>query len=348
MRRHAGGHAVCFAGLTSVAVLSAAIRNHSGSKAMSIHEETGVGGLPRLRLEHPSGARAELYLQGAHVTSWQPAGGAEWLFLSRSAKFAAGAPIRGGIPVVFPQFADRGPLPKHGFVRTMPWRWVTGADTGDATSASGDASLTSDDATSASDDATRAGRGAAADAVRVVLELTDSAASMALWPHRFRTRLAVELGATSLRVALEVVNTGEQPLAFTGALHSYFRVAAAGRAAVQGLAGARYLDKTADMAKRTQSAPLVRVDGEVDRVYVDAPAAVSLLDEAADRELQIAGTGFGDVVIWNPWQDLADELEDLSRDEYQHMLCVEAAQAVQPVELAPGGRWHGAQQLQQR
>jgi glucose-6-phosphate 1-epimerase len=42
-------------------------------------------------------ARAEVYLQGAHVTAYTPRERAPLLFLSRASRFAAGAPIRGGV-----------------------------------------------------------------------------------------------------------------------------------------------------------------------------------------------------------------------------------------------------------
>ena len=35
------------------------------------------------------------------------------------------------MPVCFPQFAERGPLPKHGFVRNLPWRLLEARDEGD-------------------------------------------------------------------------------------------------------------------------------------------------------------------------------------------------------------------------
>src|SRR5512139_2122415 len=80
-----------------------------------------AGGLPKLSLVAPDGAQAEIYLYGAHVVSWIPAGGQERLFLSRASAFRVGAPIRGGVPIVFPQFGTTGPLPLHGLVRLMTW-----------------------------------------------------------------------------------------------------------------------------------------------------------------------------------------------------------------------------------
>jgi glucose-6-phosphate 1-epimerase len=283
---------------------------------MSVIEMPGAGGLRRLVMSHPDGGSAEVYLHGAHITSWTPARGAEWLFLSRSARFNAMEPIRGGIPVVFPQFAERGSLPKHGLLRTMPWIWTNPDETD-------------------------------GDSCRVELEVMDTDATRALWPHRFRARLTVELGSDDLTVALDVQNTDEMPCSFTAALHSYFRVDDVRRAAVAGLQGSRYLDKPAGMQERTQIDPLVGVGGELDRVYRQAPHVVSLIDDAAGRELRVAAEGFDDVVVWNPWQQLAAELQDLGAGEYLHMLCIEAAQAVDPIELAPGASWRGTQNLRQ-
>ena len=68
----------------------------------------GLGGLPRIELAAADGPRAEIYLHGAHVTSWFPAGATDdRLFVSTKAIFADDAPIRGGVPICFPQFADQ-------------------------------------------------------------------------------------------------------------------------------------------------------------------------------------------------------------------------------------------------
>ena len=87
----------------------------------------GIGDLPRLELTASDGARAEVYLHGAHIVSWVPANNHELLFLSQASKFRSTEPIRGGIPVVFPQFGTFGPLSLHGFARLMPWEF-TGVD----------------------------------------------------------------------------------------------------------------------------------------------------------------------------------------------------------------------------
>ena len=271
----------------------------------------GEGRLPRAILEAPDGARAELYLHGAHVTAWRPAGGDERLYLSRASEFRAGAAIRGGVPVIFPQFAGRGPLPKHGFARTAAWEPVGVRHLPQATSAT--------------------------------LRLADSPATRALWPHRFVAELTVTVGGPSLRLALAVVNTGDQALDFTAALHTYLRVADARQATIAGLTGARYEDSTAGGALRTEAAAVLRVVGEVDRVYLRAPGEVEVREPG--RTTVVRAEGFPDLVAWNPGPVRGAALADLEPDGWLRMLCVEAAAVGRPVVLAAGERWEGAQTL---
>eukprot|EP01137_Pigoraptor_chileana_P032556 Opistho-2@22113 len=82
-------------------------------------------GMDALELVAPDGARATVLLHGAHVLSWIPAGGEEQLYVSPRTAYASGQAVRGGVPVCFPQFAERGPLQKHGFARTKPWQLIS-------------------------------------------------------------------------------------------------------------------------------------------------------------------------------------------------------------------------------
>src|ERR671914_568067 len=85
--------------------------------------EPGRNALPRLVVDTPAAA-AHVYLHGAHVTHYQPRGARPVLFMSGSSHFAAGKPIRGGVPVIFPWFGPNAQDPKapaHGFARTQPW-----------------------------------------------------------------------------------------------------------------------------------------------------------------------------------------------------------------------------------
>ena len=276
---------------------------------MSRRLQPGANRLPRIRLAHASGASAELYLHGAHLTSWIPAGGAEALFLSQKAVFRPGSPIRGGIPVVFPQFSGLGPLPKHGFARVHEWEW---------TDPEGEGS-------------------------RATLELRDSPETRALWPHAFRARLTAELEESSLSVRFSVTNTDAREISFTTALHSYLRVEDAARASVEGLRGVRYRSKPEGVEDLPDPGPTVEFAGEVDRVYLDVPPELRLHDRAGGRTLRVGSSGFRDAVVWNPGAALAATLPDLAPEEYRRMVCVEAAQVGRAVEVAAGGGWSGGQ-----
>ena len=57
------------------------------------------------------------------------------------------------------------------------------------------------------------------------------------------------------------------------------------------------------------------------------------------RLLRIDKTGSATTVVWNPWRDKAARMGDLAADEWQGMLCVEAANAMDDaVTLGPGQR----------
>ena len=263
-------------------------------------------------LRAADGATAEIYLHGGHVTSWRPApGNEERLFLSARSEFHAGTAIRGGIPVIFPQFAAEGPLPRHGFARLSTWRVET------IEQVPGDAVAT--------------------------LSLTDSAETRALWNAQFRATLTVRVGGPRLVVSLAVENIGLLPFSFTCALHTYLRVHDVAQAEVLGLQGAQYRD-SGDRAKlRTDVDPALRVTGELDRVYVGAPPSLVLREPR--RALGVQMREFPDVVIWNPGRKRAAALVDMEPDAERAMLCVEAAVVQTPISLSAGTGWVGSQSL---
>ena len=87
---------------------------------------SGNGGLPRVSIATPV-ATAEIYLHGAQVTSWRPAGHEDVIFLSRQSQFEAGKAIRGGIPVCFPWFRA-GLIPRWRSLKHEPENASPGLD----------------------------------------------------------------------------------------------------------------------------------------------------------------------------------------------------------------------------
>ncbi len=270
-------------------------------------------GQEAVRLQAPDGSHAVVMRHGAQVVSWVSAAGVEQLYLSPLARWGAGQAIRGGMPVIFPQFAERGPGPRHGFARTSDWT-VQAAQAQD-------------------------------DSAQVELTLASSPATLALWPHDFECKLSVKLSSGSLTVSLRVTNTGDAPWVFAAALHNYLQVGALDSAALAGLQGLSFEDtlQTSDSV-RVEQLPVLRVTGPIDRIYHQVPGALHL--SSANGVLHLTAQGFQDAVVWNPGEQAAADMTDLPKDDYQQFLCVECAVIAQPVRLLGGASWSGSQQLQ--
>lgn len=274
-------------------------------------EHIDFHGLPALSLSTRAGARAVVSLFGGQVLSWTPPGGGERIYLSPTAVLDGHTPIRGGIPVCFPQFAAQGALPRHGFARNAIWQVET----------------------ERSDD----------DFALVTLGLRDDVASRALWPHAFHVELGILVEDSRLDIEIEIENTGDAAFEFTAALHTYLAVREVEESRLEGLHGHMFHDMNADGQVVRESGDVVLVEGEVDRVYRDVKRPLLLREY--DRSLGINTEGFPDVVVWNPWEERSAALPDMPNDGFRRMLCVEAAAAVAPVTLPAGEIWLGRQTL---
>lgn len=277
-----------------------------------------IQGIAALRYQSESAGSVAVALQGAQVLSWRTpdgADGVERLYLSPRSAADGRTAIRGGIPVCFPQFNQRGPLPKHGFARNLPWQV---AQQGDG-----------------------------------VLEmvLQSSEATRAWWPESFEARLSVVLAPNRLRVHLQATNTGTRPWALTAALHTYLRVGDITRCNLQGLQGLACWDALADTRFAEQREHIAFGDAPgagFDRVF-SLPAAGGAhalsLQEGASGLAVNNQPGSTEIVVWNPGEALSAELADMPGNGWRHMLCVEAASIDAPVVLVPGRSWEIAQEL---
>lgn len=274
------------------------------------HWQPGQGDLEKRVLTTPSGARAELYRQGAHLTQWHTARGDTGLFLSKQAQFQPGSAIRGGVPIIFPQFNAFGHGPRHGFARTKNWQLLPQLDQNEC-----------------------------------VLELRDDSDSLDAWPHPFIAQFKVHLQDHSLGMQLQISNPGDAPCTFTVALHTYLAVKDAFQVELSGLANALYWDNngTDFLCRDLQKSTILAPKSAIDRVYFDVGQGLTLQDQA--RKFTLEHKGFRDCVVWNPGAEGAASLSDLGDDEYRRMLCVEAAVIDRPVVLAPGESWQGSQTL---
>jgi glucose-6-phosphate 1-epimerase len=266
-----------------------------------------------LVLRNAAGDEAVISPHGAQLLSWRPAGEQEQIYLSPLSHPAPGVAVRGGAPICFPQFSNRGPLPKHGFARTRRWELVNPP--------------------------------APQAPVAEARWQLDSAMTRTIWDHAFCLVLVARLGPRWLELQLQVANTGRTTWSFTGAIHTYFRVPDAGSARLVGLRGLDYEDMVGANTLRSETQPAVTIAGETDRVYRGSAQPLHLLAPGMpDR--RVLQQGFADVVVWNPGAEKAAQLGDLPPADWQRMLCVEAAVIAQPVELAPGKTWRGLQRVE--
>lgn len=265
-------------------------------------------------LRTTAGDEAQVSLHGAQLLSWVPAGGPEQIYLSPLSRPAPGVAVRGGAPICWPQFSQRGPLPKHGIARTSRWQLLTPP----------------------------APQAPVAEA-RFQL---DSRVSPGAWKRDFCLVMLARLGEGWLELHLQAANTGRTAWSFTAAIHTYFAVPDLKQAEVAGLQGLAYEDMVAAGQVRTESAAVLRFDGsEIDRVYRDVGNVLSLR-AIGMRERLIVQQGFPDAVVWNPGPAKAATLGDLPPADWQRMVCIEAGAIAQPVDLAPGKTWSGLQRIE--
>ncbi len=253
-------------------------------------------------------ANGRLFLHGAQVTHWQPAGYEPVIFLSEKSAFIPGKAIRGGVPVIFPWFGARAgepSAPQHGFARTQAWVLVSVDHEVDL-------------------------------GVSIVLRLADSMETKAIWPHSFTAEYRVTFGRI-LHMMLKVENRAATAVSFEEALHTYLAVADVRNASVHGLEGATYLDKVQGGARKTLDQTPLRFTGETDRVFLHTTAPVHLDDPGRHRRITVEKAGSASTVVWNPWAEKARWISDFGDDEWPHMVCLETGNAADDaVTVEPG------------
>jgi glucose-6-phosphate 1-epimerase len=268
------------------------------------------------RIRH---GQAELLVaqQGAHILSYQLAGQPPLIWLNDEAVFKAGKSIRAGVPVCWPWFGNFDRNPKsvqamrvsgeapsaHGFVRAMDWELV--------------------------------GIEAEGESLKVEFLLPYPDGGFPGWPHQVDLTLSIRLDE-QLHIQLTSHNRGTDTVSISQALHSYFAVSDVRDVHVEGVDGLNYIETLDNWKTVTQSGDL-RFTGETDRIYLDAPPQLSIVDPAWERRIVLTSSGSRTAVIWNPWIDRATAFSDMADDGWQRMLCIETANVMDDVvSLKPG------------
>ena len=274
----------------------------------------GKGNMPKAVIANEF-ASAEVYLHGAHVTSFRPHNSSPVLWMSNIAEFRHDKAIRGGIPVVWPWFGPHpndDTKPQHGFARVSEWTLVS--------------------TTSLSNGLTQ-----------LRLQLTDSETTRTLWPHSFELELSVTVG-TQLRIDLISRNTGAEPFIVGGALHTYFNIGDINRITIEGLEGREYLDQLQGHQTNHQKGPIT-ISEEVDRIYLNTDDECIISDTDMKRRIRVVKMGSNTTVVWNPWIAKSQHMSDFPDDGFRSMVCVEATNTVDDIYHVLPGEEHTLTQI---
>ena len=263
----------------------------------------GQGELPMIGIS-TMWSSAEVYLQGAHLTSFRKHGEPPLTFMSQCSRFTEGQPIRGGIPVIFPWFGVREGMGHHGFARVKTWELKEFAPAPDGS-------------------------------VSVRFRLPDCPEASS-----FPTFTADYVITVSEALTLQLIVTNksaEDLLTFENCFHTYFEVGDVTSISIHGLKGVSYLDKVANFAQRTETNDVIRISSEVDRIYCDTSGPIEIHDPRLGRKIQIEKQGSNSTIVWNPWIARSQQMPDFGNDEYQRMVCIESGNvASNEVTLQPG------------
>ena len=300
--------------------------------------------LPVVHIHHPSGSTLMVYLFGAHIAQWSLKNAQEVLFMSKSAVFDNSTPIRGGIPLVFPQFGG-GTLPSHGFARRSVWTVHSMQEN------------------------------------TLVLSFSDNKSTRDLWEgNKFTLLYSITLESNAITTSFQVENQGETPFDFQALLHTYFHLRDITTTKLYGLEGQSFTDKLSEditvPCVQPNEQPLV-FDKETDYIFFKAPSQVTLvglaLSQKNDKEMeknekekdascfasnaqdgtvtidiQVNNNGSidtHDIVVWNPWSEKSIRMGDFGDDEFHTMCCVEPGCVSKWETLTPASKWTITQTL---
>ena len=212
-----------------------------------------------------------------------------------------GLPRRGGVPILFPQFADRGTLPKHGFARNASWQCVDEVQSERLWQSHYHLEITP----------------------HLLLE----------WPHHASLDLWVSLTDSELSLHLQIRNCGQSSFTWTGGFHPYWSVDDLLDTQIIGLQNTPCEDRYAPECKLDQSAQLVFTGALVERLYLVAPS-LELINR--HRSVFLECEGFSQWMVWNPGAQGQGDFADLPQGDWRHFVCIEPVIASTQNCLLPG------------
>ncbi|WP_416778503.1 D-hexose-6-phosphate mutarotase [Xenorhabdus budapestensis] len=180
--------------------------------------------------------------------------------------------------------------PSHGFARILPWEFKAHHENENG--------------------------------VILMFTLQDSAYTKQLWSHEFTLIARFKLGKTC---EIELESHGDYQV--TCALHSYFNISNINQIQVSGL-GNHFIDTVTNREQYTNED--LRFQGRTDRIYTEPENFSLIRDELWKRTIEIHHYHHSDVVCWNPGAELASSMQDISKEGYKNIACVETARINTP------------------
>jgi glucose-6-phosphate 1-epimerase len=267
----------------------------------------GQGDFPLIKVSNEY-AEATISVYAGQVLSFKLVDQTEdAMFLSGQAYYQPGKAIKGGTPICWPWF---GPDPEnkgrasHGFVRDRLWQIRDVVSTQDG-------------------------------ATQVTMGLVDTPETRAIWNYSFDIAIVITV-AQVLTIKLVTRNTGTEAFDITQALHTYFKIGDINQVKVLGLENQTYLDKVDHGQEKTQSGAIT-FTGECDRIYLDVPATLTIVDPALNRQIIVTAANSKTAIVWNPGAEIAAKMADLGDRDYENFVCVETANAANEIINIPAG-----------
>jgi len=220
---------------------------------------------------------------------------------------------RAGIPILFPQFNDRGPLKKHGIARNRDWRLIK--------------------------DESR-------DAIKSLhYSLQILPEDGPTWPHGAMLDLEYFGSSNAVDIVMRIQNTGKTEFTWAGGMHPYFAVQNILSAKLKGLQNC-LVDNKYDRLQTRFNDEFKTFSQEPCESLFDSQGPLELIDSA--HTLTLSATGFNQWMVWNPGKEGAKEIYDLPDEDWNRFVCIEPLVVSPANQLVPGASFTGTLRIERR
>jgi glucose-6-phosphate 1-epimerase len=210
-------------------------------------------------------------------------------------------PIRGGIPIIFPQFGNNGFLKKHGFVRDLEWKKVYSSSNQYQKKAS--------------------------------YSLNISKLSNPDWGYEALVKVTFKIITyTSICLKLEIFNIGEDSFSFTGGFHPYFSIKNRSSLQILGLEDSLFIDTDSNISTFN-----LNDNSGLERLFLTNS---NIEVHTGFYRLLLSNIGFNNWMVWNPGFLGAKSIPDLPNEDWDKFVCIEPI-CHKSVVLAPDEKFEG-------